>query len=61
MKVITTVQDPVCGMDVDAREPAGQTEYKSKTYYFCGPKCQAAFDANPAKYAAAAKAKEAKG
>jgi len=50
MKVITTVQDPVCGMDIDAHESVGEVTYKGKTYSFCGPDCKAKFEADPAKY-----------
>jgi len=50
MKTITTVKDPVCGMDIDAATAAGRTEYKGQTYYFCGAKCNQKFDLNPAQY-----------
>ena len=36
--------DPVCGMEVDARTAAGQSEYRGQTYYFCSPGCKRAFD-----------------
>lgn len=44
-------RDPVCGMQVDERRAAGQSEYKGKTYYFCSAGCKAAFDQNPERYA----------
>lgn len=33
-------------MDVDENK-AGNMEYKGKTYYFCSPTCQWAFEMNP--------------
>jgi Cu+-exporting ATPase len=43
-------KDPVCGMDVDPQNPGGGTsEYKGKTYYFCGPGCKRTFDRDPEK------------
>lgn len=53
MKVIVTVQDPVCGMDIDSHNAAGEATYNGKTYYFCGARCKAKFDAHPEKYTAA--------
>jgi P-type Cu+ transporter len=50
MKTITTVKDPVCGMDIDAATAAGHTEFKGQTYHFCGAKCKEKFDHNPAQY-----------
>ena len=50
MKNTTAVKDPVCGMDVEAATAAGQTEYKGKTYYFCGSKCKEKFDHTPEQY-----------
>ena len=43
-------KDPVCGMDVDEKTAAGQSEYKGTTYYFCSPGCKQAFDKEPEKY-----------
>jgi len=40
----------------DPAKAAGKAEYKGKTYYFCCPGCITKFDADPAKYAAAADA-----
>jgi YHS domain-containing protein len=42
--------DPVCGMEVDPENAAGESEYKGKKYYFCAPGCKAAFDQDPEKY-----------
>jgi YHS domain-containing protein len=43
-------KDPVCGMDVDPKTAAGQSEYQGQTYYFCAPGCKKAFDKEPEKY-----------
>lgn len=40
MKVI----DPVCGMEVDAENPAAVSSYKGKEYYFCSAMCREVFD-----------------
>lgn len=45
-----TVVDPVCGMFVDPQKARGSVEYKSKTYYFCSPRCAERFQAEPEKY-----------
>lgn len=42
--------DLVCGMTVDEKTCKIKSEYKGKTYYFCGPGCKKAFDSNPTKY-----------
>ena len=44
------VKDVVCGMEVDPKKAAGQSEYKGQTYYFCSPGCKKAFDKDPEKY-----------
>ncbi len=46
-----TVQDPVCGMDIDPKTAAGQSDFKGQTYYFCSTGCKKAFDKEPQKYA----------
>lgn len=44
-------EDPVCHMQVDKKTPRGGTfEYKSSTYYFCGPGCRVAFSKEPEAY-----------
>lgn len=43
-------KDPVCGMDVDPKTAAGESEYNGETYYFCSPGCKKSFDADPEKY-----------
>jgi YHS domain-containing protein len=44
-------KDPVCGMQVDEGNAAGQTEHQAKRYYFCSASCQKRFQQNPAAYA----------
>ena len=44
------VKDPVCGMDVDPHQAAGQTEHGGRTYYFCSAHCQSKFEADPGQY-----------
>ena len=48
--------DPVCGMTVEEKSAAGIAVHSGKTYYFCSPKCQHEFEANPVKYAENGKA-----
>ena len=43
-------KDPVCGMEVDPRNAAAQSEHQGQTYYFCAPGCKRAFDQNPEQY-----------
>ncbi len=42
--------DPVCGMQVEEAEAAGQAEHEGRTYYFCSSGCKSKFEANPAEY-----------
>ena len=44
-------KDPVCGMDVEPDEAAGQSDYQGTTYYFCCNECKHKFDQNPAAFA----------
>ena len=46
--------DPVCGMTVDPRSSPSST-HDGVVYHFCSDGCKAAFDAEPARYAAAAR------
>ncbi len=39
--------DPVCGMRVASDHAKGTSDYQSKTYYFCSPKCKTKFDLSP--------------
>ena len=43
-------KDPVCGMDVDPATASQRAEYEGKTYYFCAPGCQKAFEADPRRF-----------
>ena len=43
-------KDLVCGMDVDEKTAKYKTIHRGKTYYFCAPGCQKAFEENPQKY-----------
>ena len=40
-------KDPVCGMDVEPDEAAGQSDFQGNTYYFCSSECKRKFDQNP--------------
>ena len=47
---MTTVKDPVCGMDIDPRTAAAQMEYQGRTYHFCSDACHDKFMAEPQKH-----------
>jgi Cu+-exporting ATPase len=47
MTTTTKTIDPVCGMKINPKEAAGQSEFKGETYYFCSPACKEKFDAAP--------------
>ena len=43
--------DPVCGMEVNPRNPAGgYTAHQGTRYFFCGKTCRVAFNGNPTQY-----------
>lgn len=42
------VKDPVCGMEFESEK--SKSRYRGETYYFCCPKCKAAFDKEPERY-----------
>ncbi len=42
--------DPVCAMQIEEQDAAGQAEYEGRTYYFCSTACRRKFEANPAEY-----------
>lgn len=44
---MATHKDPICGMDVEESEAAGQSEHEGTTYYFCSTGCKERFDASP--------------
>lgn len=43
--------DPVCGMQIEEEDAAGQADYEGQTYYFCASGCQRKFEENPEQYA----------
>ncbi|MGI8811217.1 MAG: YHS domain-containing protein [Pyrinomonadaceae bacterium] len=43
--------DPVCGMEIEEQNAAGQSEYKGRIYYFCSTGCKERFDADPSQFA----------
>ena len=47
--------DVVCRMEIDEKTSKWKSEYKGKTFYFCGPMCKLEFDENPEKYMSDAK------
>lgn len=49
--------DPVCKMKVDEKTAKMKTDFKGKTYYFCGQACKKAFEGNPNKYVESAQKK----
>jgi class 3 adenylate cyclase len=51
--------DPVCRMAVDAERAAATRRRTGLTYYFCSPKCAAAFSAAPRSYIAQGRAARA--
>jgi len=50
--------DPICDMTVDPAKAAGKFDYEGATYVFCSVHCQKLFESDPAKYLAAAKARQ---
>ena len=42
-----STKDPVCGMDVEPDDAAGQSDFQGQTYYFCSNECRAKFDQKP--------------
>ncbi|MCC6920132.1 MAG: heavy metal translocating P-type ATPase [Alphaproteobacteria bacterium] len=51
-----TAVDPVCGMTVAIKPTTLRSAHGGTTHYFCNPRCQAKFDADPAAYLGAAPA-----
>lgn len=45
-----TVQDPVCGMDVDPHKTSHHTEHAGRPWYFCSASCKEKFEADPEAY-----------
>ncbi|HYA28417.1 MAG TPA: heavy metal translocating P-type ATPase [Acidobacteriota bacterium] len=50
--------DPICDMTVEPARAAGKFDYDGTTYYFCSVHCQKLFQSDPAKYRAAANARQ---
>lgn len=48
--VETKTIDPVCKMEINPENAAGQGEFKGETFYFCSPTCKEKFDAAPEKF-----------
>ena len=48
--MMTTVKDPVCGMEIDPNNAVAAEEYRDKTYYFCSAACHDKFQAEPEEY-----------
>lgn len=46
-----TTECDVCGTDILEKKFSTETDYKGKTYQFCGDECQEKFEKNPKKYA----------
>jgi Cu+-exporting ATPase len=47
---MSTVKDPVCGMNVEQEKAAGKTEHKGENFYFCSEKCLHKFEQDPEAY-----------
>ena len=47
---MATETDPVCGMQIDQSDAAGQSEFGGSTYFFCSTSCKEQFDDNPRRY-----------
>jgi membrane fusion protein, copper/silver efflux system len=46
-----SVEDPICGMQVDPVKAGDKrSTYKGEAYYFCSDQCKAKFDKDPEKY-----------
>lgn len=42
--------DPVCKMEINRKDAAGESNYKGETYYFCSEDCKESFDKHPERY-----------
>lgn len=47
---MATHKDPICGMQVEESEAAGQSEHEGRTFYFCSTSCKDKFDQSPEDY-----------
>jgi P-type Cu+ transporter len=50
-------KDPVCGMSVDPHTAKHRREHGGRTYYFCSARCAERFEAEPANYLGAERAR----
>ena len=46
----TTHKDPVCGMQIEEADAAGQSDFEGRTFYFCSSACKEQFDADPGRF-----------
>jgi len=46
----SVAKDPVCGMDVDPKKAAAQSNYQGQMIYFCAVECKEKFDRDPGRY-----------
>jgi len=46
--------DPVCGMEVDEKNPEFQAAFAGKKYAFCSDECRKEFEDRPEEYVATA-------
>ncbi len=44
------VNDPVCGMEIEAEKAFAKREHDGRTFCFCSQDCVSEFDADPHKY-----------
>jgi Cu+-exporting ATPase len=52
---VTTVRDPVCGMNVNPETSKHRAEHEGKTYHFCSAGCRTKFMGDPDRYLSAEK------
>lgn len=50
-QAMPTVNDLVCGMQIDQKTASAKTQIRGQTYYFCSADCHRKFAAEPQKYA----------
>ena len=51
MRRSSIATDPVCGMEIDTRNPPGGShQHEGETYYFCGTGCRLEFQEDPQGY-----------
>lgn len=45
-----SVKDPVCGMEIKAKNVEHRSQHNGKSYYFCSSTCKSQFESNPSQY-----------